>query len=176
MKKIITILLLGCLCLNITGYHVIFQLRKSALKLAMKRMLRRQTKSQDELVFNFPLYGNHNTEMPEWEEEDEFRLKGKMYDVIEKKIENGRWVVRCISDERETELIEKYQKVLEKQFGNRAKKRSASLLKLIVTPYTLPSIINSSFLITILHNSFPILRCSLSTACLEVITPPPRIA
>ena len=32
-----------------------------------------------------------------------------MYDVIEKRAENGQLVVRCISDEREMELIKKYQ-------------------------------------------------------------------
>jgi hypothetical protein len=174
LKKIITILLLGCLCLNVTGYHIIFQLHKAALKMAMKRMLRRQANSQDELAFQFPIDAPPSPDGPKWEEEHEFSLRGKMYDVIEKKVKNGKLVVRCISDDRETELIAKYQQVLEKSFGHRAKKRSASLLKLIISLFTIPATFMPVLFTATLHNEFSIYRCNLPAACRDVITPPPR--
>lgn len=175
MKKTITILLLGCLCLNVTGYHIIFHFRKAALKIAMQRMLRRQAHNQDELVFHFPLNAPPGTESPEWEDDNEFSLGGKMYDVIEKRAENGKLFVRCISDEKEMELIKQYQEVLEKQFGNSAKKRSASLLKLLSTPFTIPSTFIAASINVILHNEYPVFHCNLQVTCKEVITPPPRI-
>lgn len=142
--------------------------------MAMKRMLRRQVNSQDELVFHFPLHDMYSTGSPQWENDNEFSLHGKMYDVIEKREENGRLIVRCISDEKEMELIKKFQKVLEKQFGNSAKKRSASLLQLITAPFTIPTTFIPSSLMLTLHNEFAILRCSIHAACRDVITPPPR--
>lgn len=142
--------------------------------MAMKRMLRRHVSNQDELVFSLALHAKPGTEGPEWEEEDEFSLHGKMYDVIDKKIENGKLVVRCIADEKETELIKKFQQVLEKQFGNRAKKRSASLLKIITTPFTLPSTLLPPAFLVLRHTEFPNLQFNFPVACRDVITPPPR--
>ena len=43
-----------------------------------------------------------------WEDEKEFELQGKMYDVVSKEIVNGKQIVYCIDDEKETELIAKY--------------------------------------------------------------------
>lgn len=137
-------------------------------------MLRRQAHNQDELVFHFPLNAPPGTESPEWEDDNEFSLDGKMYDVIEKREENGKLYVRCISDEREMELIKKYQEVLEKQFGNKAKKRSASLLKILATPFTIPSTFISASFSTIIHHEYPVVHCSIPAASREVITPPPR--
>lgn len=174
LKKIFTILLLGCLCLNVTGYYVVFQFRKATLKIAMKRMLRRQVYNQDEVIFNFPLHTTHGHDSPEWENENEFELRGKMYDVIDKKIVNGMLVVRCISDEKETELINKWQELLEKQQEGRTKKRSASLIKLITSLFTLPSILTYSSGLVDLRKQFPALDCSIPLVCREVITPPPR--
>ena len=137
-------------------------------------MLRRQANSQDEVVFSFAINAPQNEESPEWEEEHEFRYKGKMYDVIDQRIEDGQLIVRCISDEKETELIKKYEEILEKQFGGRAKKRSVSLLKLICTPFTIPSAFMTSAIVRLLHNQYSIYRCNIPFVCRDVITPPPR--
>lgn len=174
LKKIITILLLGCLCLNMTGYRIVFQIRKATLKMAMKRMLRRQANNQDELCMEFPLSPGSGSGNPEWENDHEFSLDGKMYDVIEKKIAGDKMLVRCISDDNETELIRKYQQVLEKHFSTSAKKRSASLLQLVISPYTVPASIITSIFVLPVHKQFPVLHCNLPIACREVITPPPR--
>jgi hypothetical protein len=41
----------------------------------------------------------------DWEGDDEFSFKGEMYDVIEKKIEDGKLIIRSIADRRETALL-----------------------------------------------------------------------
>jgi hypothetical protein len=174
LKKIATILLLSCLCLNITGYHIIFQFRKATLKAAMKKMLHSQVHNDDLIVFHFAVNAPQAEDSPEWEEENEFMLQGKMYDVVDKRIENGQLVVRCISDDNETDLINKYQEILEKQFGGHAKNRSASLLKLIMTPFTIPVGFFSHTIEFLLHTDFPIFHCTIPASCREVITPPPR--
>jgi hypothetical protein len=43
----------------------------------------------------------------DWEGDDEFRFNGEMYDVIDKKIENGKLIIRSIADKRETALLNK---------------------------------------------------------------------
>ena len=42
-----------------------------------------------------------------WEGNDEFSFDGQMYDVVEKKIEDGKIMIRCIADKKETALVNK---------------------------------------------------------------------
>lgn len=174
MKKIVAILLLGCLGLNLTGYHVVFHFRKAGLRMAMKRMMRRQVRSRDEVVFSFSLTEQNRHNKPEWEDENEFRLHGKMYDVIGKKVENGKLVVRCISDDKETELINKYEDVLDKQLGKSSKHRTAALIKLFTSPYTIPSTFLQTAFVNPAKKLFPRHQPGIVAVYRDVITPPPR--
>ena len=45
-----------------------------------------------------------------WEDDKEFTLGGKMYDVVSKEIVNGKQIAYCVDDKKETILIEKYNK------------------------------------------------------------------
>ena len=49
-----------------------------------------------------------NKENIVWESDDEFTLQGKMYDIVNKEIVNGKQIIYCVDDEKETELIVKY--------------------------------------------------------------------
>jgi len=48
-----------------------------------------------------------------WEEENEFRFKGEMYDVVEKRVVNGKILLLCIPDKKETQLLYEYKKQTE---------------------------------------------------------------
>jgi hypothetical protein len=46
----------------------------------------------------------------EWEDEVEFKYKGEMYDVIEKKTSGNKVLLTCIADSKETALLQEFQK------------------------------------------------------------------
>lgn len=142
--------------------------------MAMKRMLRRQTTIHDEIVLSFSLNEQNPRNKPEWEDEHEFRLHGKMYDVIEKKEVDGKLVVRCISDDKETTLMAKYEDLLEKQLGKNSKERTASLIKLLTSPYTIPSSFFQTAFVDPIRKLSPHRQPEIATVCRDVITPPPR--
>ncbi len=142
--------------------------------MAMKRMMRRQVRSRDEVVFSFSLTEQNRHQIPEWEDENEFRFQGKMYDVIGKKEVNGKLIVRCISDDKETELINKYEDLLDKQMGKGSKQRTAALIKLFTSPYTIPSTFLQTAIINPIRKQFPRLEPGIVAACRDVLTPPPR--
>ena len=54
-----------------------------------------------------------------WEDEKEFTLQGKMYDVVSEEIVNGKQIVYCVDDEKETELIAKYNAAQKKNNSNK---------------------------------------------------------
>ena len=75
----------------------------------------------------------------EWEDEHEFRLKGEMYDVVDKYYKNDKLIVRCIQDKKEKELLEAYQKLTHKSTDSPGQ---ISLLKLINTHF-IANVINT---------------------------------
>ena len=107
LKKLIVIFLSVCFLLNITGYHIIFYLRQQEIKVEMRAAIRMQIYSEDETDFVFLLNDKQSMKQLDWEGDDEFSYNDEMYDVIEKKIENGQLIIRSIADKQETALLNK---------------------------------------------------------------------
>jgi len=107
VKKLILIFLSLCFLLNITGYHIIFYLRQQEIKAEMREAIRMQTYSEHETDFSFSLNDKQSMDQLDWEGDEEFSFHGEMYDVIEKRIENGKLIIRSIADKRETALLDK---------------------------------------------------------------------
>jgi hypothetical protein len=107
VKKIIIIFLCICFFLNITGYHIIFYLRQQEIKAEMRAAIRLQTYSEHETDFSFSVNDKHSMDQLDWEGDDEFSFNGEMYDVIEKRVENGKLIIRAIADKREMALLNK---------------------------------------------------------------------
>jgi len=89
------------------GHHIVFRLQQSGIKNEMKKMIRSNLSKTERETFSFSLNDQTALSKLEWEDGHEFRLRGKMYDVIEKRIENGKLVISCISDDKETLLLSK---------------------------------------------------------------------
>ncbi len=58
----------------------------------------------DQVRFSFKLNSDEYKQL-EWTEDDEFRLKGMMYDVIEMQVKDGYVNIRCYQDNIEAELM-----------------------------------------------------------------------
>ena len=161
------------LFLNVIGYHVVFRLRQAEVKAEMKKLLRSNMNNKDVEQFVFSLKDRDAIEKLEWEGDDEFSLDGKMYDVIEKRTENGKLIIRCISDEKETILIKKYEQI-NNEAGN-SKGKTALLIKLIGSSYLATSASDLSI------NDFqPIQKTSFTDGIIsidhpDVLTPPPQL-
>jgi len=67
-----------------------------------------------------------------WENENEFSYNGEMYDVIEKKYKPHQLIIHCIPDEKETALLNEYQK------NNKHNSSNSTIIHLITTPFILP--------------------------------------
>ena len=105
LKKLLVIFLSLCFLLNITGYHLIFYLRQEGIKADMRETIRMQTYSEHETDFAFLTGDILAMGQLDWKGDDEFSFNGEMYDVIEKKTENGKLIIRSIADGRETALL-----------------------------------------------------------------------
>lgn len=107
LKKLIVISLCVCFFLDITGYQIIFYFRQEGIKAQMREAIRMQSFSEDETDFVFSLNDKQAIGQLDWEGDDEFSFNGEMYDVIEKKIKDGKLIIRAIADKQETALLNK---------------------------------------------------------------------
>ena len=60
-----------------------------------------------------------------WEEDEanEFTFRGKMYDVVHRSVINGKEILHCISDEKESQLVTKYQSAIKDHDGIEKKQK-----------------------------------------------------
>ena len=68
-----------------------------------------------------------------WEDENEFRYRGEIYDVIEMKSTRDTMIFHCIADEKETALFNQYQK------NNKRNGTGSFIFQLITASYILPT-------------------------------------
>jgi len=171
LKKLIGISLAVCFLLNITGYHIIFYLRQEQIKTEMRAAIRMQTYSEDETDFVFLLNDKQSMKQLDWEGDDEFSYKGEMYDVIEKKTEDAKLVIRSIADKKETALLNKV-----KDHWNQNEKSNKVADELF---QMLQSLFHSSktdelVLIKPSVNSISFISLQLPSQVRTIPTPPPR--
>lgn len=137
----------------------------------MRAFLRTQKEFPEQAVFVFSSNDSKIKKQLEWEGDDEFRFRGEMYDVIEKKTINGKVIIRCISDKKETLLIERYKKM---NGENNSRSKSALLIKLVDSTYlaTTDSELCAEYVPSPLAIHFQYVIIPSRT--IEVITPPPQ--
>jgi hypothetical protein len=128
VRKLTSILLLICLGLTILGYHLVFNFQLAAVKSEMKEFLKTQRNNKDVVQI---ILSEENKQVY-WEEENEFRFKGEMYDVVEKKQQGNQVIIRCIPDKKETALLNEYQK------NNKRNSSNSTIFQLITAQFVLP--------------------------------------
>jgi hypothetical protein len=176
VRKVFVSILLVCFAVQITGYHLFFNYRKADIKRAAKKRMRRRVDPSLTEQFTFSLNTNNQQEGPQWVDEHEFTYRGEMYDVVEKSIDGDKMIIRCINDKQEKKLMVHYKKLVEKDFGERSKKKASVFLKLITSLYTSVSRftypdIDIAAILNADRRQRPLLF-----VINEVPTPPPQIA
>ncbi len=177
MRRLIALILLLFILLNIFGYQVVYLLRRHEIKEEMIEFLK--NKPDDKLVTEFRIDLNDKKTLDkfEWEEEHEFRLDGEMYDVIEKKAENGALIIRCVNDRKESDLVRAYQEInKDRQDNSSSKNPSAILFKLMGANFIV--LTHNEFLFStnreiIFYDTF---SDNIPSQCLDVLIPPPKSA
>lgn len=99
MKKFITIILLFIFLFNVTGYYFVqqFLLEKSNEKISIAIDKKQYNKSQLielRVPLNMPYYQNTSFQR----EDGQINIKGITYNYVERKIENGYLVLKCLQN------------------------------------------------------------------------------
>jgi hypothetical protein len=101
-RKIIVSVLILIFCYNVFGYYVVYRVHSFRIKKEIKRKIKRSVPQSELTVFTF---SKGESEDLIWIENHEFRLDGKMYDVVRKETKNNSITYHCINDTQEEVLF-----------------------------------------------------------------------
>jgi len=169
LKKVTAILLLGCLVFCAAGYHFVFRFQLWQAKSEMKLRLLRSPGQKEitELSFN-----SQEQEKLEWEDDHEVSVNGEMYDVIEQYSRDGKLVLRCIDDKKETALIDEYLKLNKNNSDN---KPLSSLVQLIAAQFLVPVTNLPEPSVNWFSNQFFNYSSDIVSTSASINTPPPKV-
>jgi len=113
MKKIAVILLLFSILISTGGYHFLYMAYQIELKQDMKTYLRENDASQIGTHFCFTTQSGQISDSAFlWEDEnEEFRYKNELYDVVSIKKLSGKMLVCCLKDNNENDFEKLWNEV-----------------------------------------------------------------
>lgn len=132
----------------------------------MKAFLQKQEHHKDIVLLSL---GKEESKQLFWEDENEFRYKGEMYDVIEKKDKGNLVLIRCIPDKKETRLLNEYQK------NNKRNTSNSTIAQLITTQFILPADHSLKPPVKLVNNYFSHYSSHLQKMASPVLLPPPDV-
>ena len=112
LRKILLISLLALLIYNSIGFVISFQHFRYEWQLKVREQLAISYGKNEVTFFTFhennPNFNKH-----------EFEINGQFYDVISREIQGDSVVLKCFSDEKETQLIAQFQGDIQKNIAQK---------------------------------------------------------
>ena len=172
MKKIIPIFFLVALLFAQGGYYLINFVQQHLAEEAMEQQLLAEIPESSMQVFD--VAANKNDII--WEEYGkEFLLKGKMYDVAETKIIEGKTYLYCVSDNKEDQVLQDRSNAvkssLEQNPGNNFNHHT---VKFQMSECTVPGKDNMLLSAVVAPETYAPLFVTIYSTIKKVNTPPPN--
>lgn len=115
MRKLVSFLLFSIIVWQIIGFVGYFELSHYQIKKEIKTLLKKGVPKDSLTTFKF---SDHQIAKLNWLKKNEFKLKGRLYDVVYKmKDENGFSILNCISDTQEEVLFAKLGQTVANRLG-----------------------------------------------------------
>jgi hypothetical protein len=157
---------LASLCFSMIGYHAFFHFQIATAKTEMRALLKTQKRHADVTEFSF---NKKEFVELEWENAHEFRYHNEMYDVIEQKEIDGKLIIRCISDKKETALLNEYKKT------NKRNQSNSPAVQLMTVQFVLPGDEPMAVPQRLLQHCFTDHSYNLYDSYSSIVIPPPEV-
>ncbi len=134
----IALSLLVLLILQTAGPFLFFEGRRHLAKREMKRVLK--ARAPDEMLCTITLSSDpaaHDRMRVQWIDDKEFRLDGRMYDIVRSEQRSDSVVYTCIEDETETRLFAGLDALIRAHMNSDTKQNAAEsrVQRLIAQPF-----------------------------------------
>lgn len=126
LKKSVSAFLVFIFLYNISGYYLAFNFWQTSIKDFVQGQIKE--KNSEDLILIVLSASEKNS--LEWENSNEFRLEGKMYDVAFRKQERNKLYLYCYNDLKEEHLFASLKKHIKNHIDSPAsQKNSKTVLK-----------------------------------------------
>ena len=174
MKKFAVILLLALMLVEVAGLYGVFIFQRKLVKKEMKAWMFRHRKELEPSYTKIIV--DKNAGDIHWEDENEFSFRGLMFDLVEKKLHGDQVILICISDEKETALLDDFAKnIFNKEGGNASKKQQSQVIRLVLSPFILQQAAITFTAPRHAEKKYSYYNQELPLVYFNIITPPPRI-
>ena len=172
MKKLTAISVFLLLVFSQIGYFLYYSIQLHQIKKA----------AQKELIASLPensftkICLEENTTAIKWEEENkEFSLNGKMYDVATIKIENGNTILYCLSDNKEDQVLDNLSSSVRARNENNSNTKHQFVIKFHLADFTITKIDykNGYSSVNVSEKHFDV-EPGIVSSFKKIITPPPE--
>ena len=169
LKKLSLIILIAVFAYGQVGYYIVMHHSQSVQKEVIKEKILSQLK-EDELEI---ISVSDNHKQIYWEEEGkEFLFNGEMYDVVKRKIINGKVVLYCINDKKEKELVDNYNLIT--KHNSSSDKKGKNNIDNSFNLFVYHDEKNNYVYFTRGSNNFPSFDSRLPKNLMDNISPPPK--
>ncbi|MEI6123867.1 MAG: hypothetical protein WCQ95_09565 [Bacteroidota bacterium] len=177
MRKLLSILLVSSILFNTCGYYFTFVIIKQGFRHDFRHHLNFAATKNDRVqlaITDAEIKAVHS--QFRWMEQDEFRYKGKMYDVINSQKHGDTNLFVCLNDKKEEAMLAKYEGFVKHHIDSNLpyRQKSAQLLLQIVKEATCEKQKQPLFFVVI-ANCKSEYKFSLRTFITAPIEKPPNI-
>jgi hypothetical protein len=163
--------------MGIWGLYPILKLLQFQAKEHIEHMLLQQLPDNRLEVFENP--ESHTSFV--WEEKgEEFHYKNEMYDVVREKQVNGKTLVYCVNDRKESQIYNCLEALVNRQLGDNNTTTGAAnhyLIRLLTQVYILSDKQPTLFsLVGSQHNKLCYYTIGYPSLFLEIASPPPKVS
>ena len=118
MKRLAAIIAIIALLFNSMGYFVVFKAVQYSVKNEIRSLIKNRIPEKElDLIM---VVGNDAAKQlrMEWLDDNEFRLDGKLYDVVRRYVQNDTTFYYCINDRNEEQLFAHLDEMVKHQSEN----------------------------------------------------------
>ncbi len=136
--------MLSAFLFNLVGYKLVYYFLLNNADETFELALDKKEYKETELItVSIPNPLPYQTDWQDFERVDgEMTYKGKVYKYVERKVENGQLIIKCLPDEEKTHLLSSkedfFKLVNDLQSSDKASKKQNSLVKISISDYELP--------------------------------------
>ncbi len=147
MRRFFSFLLMSIFIWQLAGFFVFFELERFHVRKEIKKAIKHSLPEKEFKQFNFSALEFKSLT---WINDHEFKMNGRMYDVVKKSKINSGYSVSCIDDIQETVLFAKLDEATVSNLNNQPEK---SPLKSCVKVFK-SSYLNNEFDIELVTSSY----------------------
>ena len=131
--RLLSAVFLAAMLWQMIGFLCYFEWQHTLVKKSVKQLLKNSVPENQLITFAF---NGFEIQQLTWVKSHEFKINGRFYDVLQRKIIDGKTYLKCIDDQQETQLFKRLDESTALNLWGGSKDHALNeLMHLLQTPF-----------------------------------------